>query len=61
MRKKAEATEVIPLRVPQAMKTRIVRAAKELGLGNSDIMRLSIERGIGAVEEMFRKQQKKAA
>lgn len=45
----------IPLRLPEDMKIRAAEIAQKSGLSLADILRLSIERGVPAVEKMFEK------
>jgi predicted DNA-binding protein len=58
---KTEGALVIPLRVPVDMHARIRKLSDQARLSDADIMRMSIERGITRVEEMFRKPETQAA
>lgn len=59
--KPKQKVSVIPIRVPNDMKQDIERVSQKARLSEADIMRLAIERGIGAVEKMFAKPQEQAA
>lgn len=61
MSKKRSKDMVVPLRVPEEIRTRVKEAAALSKLSEADIMRLSIERGIAAVEKMFEAPETQAA
>ena len=52
---------VIPVRMPESMQKQIRSISHKAGLSDADIMRLSIDRGIGVVERMFTHPEPKAA
>ncbi|MDE2101279.1 MAG: hypothetical protein KGL39_28795 [Patescibacteria group bacterium] len=52
-RSKLPGTVVMPLRVPTNTHKQIRALSDKTRLSDADIMRLAIERGIGAVEKMF--------
>lgn len=58
---KAAKSSPIPLRLPDEMKSKVSTVAEKSGLSEADIMRLSIERGIAAVEKMFSQPDEQAA
>ena len=55
------APVIVPLRLTREMDNEIQRVATAASLSKADIMRLAMERGIEAVEKMFKIQPKKAA
>lgn len=60
--KQLQGDMVVPLKVPEDMRKRVRALAEGARLSDADIMRLSIERGIAAVEQMFETHnQQKAA
>lgn len=52
-RSKTPNAVVVPLRVPPEMQKQIRTLSDKARLSDATIMRLSIERGIAAVEKMF--------
>ena len=60
-RNKALPSVVLPLRVPADMGKQIRTLSDKSRLSDADIMRLAIERGMGAVEKMFETSTKQAA
>jgi predicted DNA-binding protein len=60
-RSKTPDAIVVPLRVPPDMQKQIRGLSEKARLSDADIMRLAIERGIGAVERMFEPQSEQAA
>jgi predicted DNA-binding protein len=61
MSKKAQPKGPIPLNIPPEMRAKLDALKKKSGLSQADIIRLSIERGLGAVERMFEATDKQAA
>lgn len=53
-KKRSKSTNApVPLRVPPDMQSKIRALSQKTTLSDADIMRLAIERGLGAVEKMF--------
>jgi len=53
--KMAGMAMIVPLRVPADLRARVKVVKENSRLSEADIMRLSIDRGLGQVEEMFSK------
>ena len=51
----------VPLRIRQDMEQAVRELALKSRLSDADIMRMAIERGLGAVERMFAEPEKEAA
>jgi predicted DNA-binding protein len=52
---------VVPLIVPDDMQQKLDALKAKSGLSKADLMRLAMERGIGAVEKMFEQPETAAA
>lgn len=51
----------VPLRIPGDMQEHVRKVSQKARLSDADIMRLAIERGLGAVEQMFETPTKQVA
>lgn len=60
-RSKMTGTVVMPLRVPGDLQKQIRTLSDKARLSDADIMRLAMERGMSAVEQMFAPAEKQAA
>lgn len=49
-----DAPKTISLRIPETLDTKVDAAAKETGLKRSDVLRLSLDRGIDRLLEQLR-------
>jgi predicted DNA-binding protein len=54
------ALKPVPVNIPPGMDSEVTKLAAKSGLTKAAIMRLAIERGLGAVEKMFEPHQKAA-
>jgi predicted DNA-binding protein len=53
--------QIVPLRVPKEMREKIRSLAEKSHLSDADIMRMAIERGLGALDQFFTTPEKQAA